>query len=473
MSEHEDRGRPEEEPQVPEEPRGRADGDARAPAGAEARADGEPEAPTGAEDRADGDARATAEEPARGTRQPAPGPSRSAQFVRDLLSGSWLVTVLAIFIALVLSGVLIAGADARVQDAAGYFFARPTDMLGAAWDAVSASYTALFRGSIFDYQATSFARAIRPLTETMVFSVPLVFTGLGIALAFRAGMFNIGGQGQIIAGAIVGGYIGFGMNLPVVLHLILAVLGAALGGAIYGGIAGVLKARTGANEVIVTIMLNNIAVYLIAWLLTQPAFQQPDSNLPRSPYVEATALYPTLLGPPFRLHLGFLLMIAVTALVWWLVERSTFGFELRAVGANPEAARTAGVSVSKVIIVAMLVAGALSGLGGSAQVLGTEGLLTAGVAASYGFDAITVALLGRARAWGTLAAGLLFGALKAGGFLMQSTTQTPIDIILVMQSIIVLLIAAPPLVRAIFRLPAPRPGRRQRSVLEAQEVAAA
>lgn len=422
-----------------------------------------------------GDVVAQAEEsPASERRVPQqPAGGRSAQFAREILSGSWLVTLLAIFIALVLSGILIAGADARVQQSAPYFFNQPGDLLAAAWDAVVSSYNALFRGSIFDYRADTFARAIRPLTETMVFSVPLVFTGLGIAIAFRAGMFNIGGQGQIIAGAIAGGWVGFALTLPAGLHLLLAVLGAALGGAIYGGIAGVLKARTGANEVIVTIMLNNIAVYFIGWLLTQPAFQQSGSTLPRSPNVADTALYPQLLGPGFRLHIGFLLMVLVTAVVWWLVERSTFGFELRAVGANQEAARTAGVSVSKVVIVAMVIAGALSGLGGSAQVLGTEGLLTAGVAAGYGFDAITVALLGRARAWGTLAAGLLFGALKAGGFLMQSTTATPIDIILVMQSVIVLLIAAPPLVRAIFRLPAPAPSRRKQSVLVAKEVAEA
>jgi len=402
-----------------------------------------------------------------------PATSRTAQVVRDILSGSWLVTLLAIVVALALSAILIAAADARVQDAAGYFFARPGDLLSAAWDAVASAYNALFRGAIFDYRAETFTRAIRPLTETMVFAVPLVFTGLGIAVAFRAGMFNIGGQGQIIFGAILGGWVGFTLSLPVVLHVVLAVLGAMLGGAIYGGIAGVLKARTGANEVIVTIMLNNIAVYFIGWLLTQPAFQQTGSSLPRSPYVRDTALYPLLLGEGFRLHFGFILMIGVTAVVWWLVERSTFGFELRAVGANLEAARTAGVSVSKVIIIAMVVAGALAGLGGSAQVLGTEKLLTSGVAASYGFDAITVALLGRARPWGTLWAGLLFGALKAGGFLMQSTTETPIDIILVVQSIIVLLIAAPPLVRAIFRLPAPehRP-RRRSSALVAKEAAA-
>lgn len=422
-----------------------------------------------------GDVVAQAEEsPASEQRVPdEPAQTRTAQFVRDLLSGSWLVTVLALFIALVLSAFLIAGADVRVQQSASYFFSRPSDLLGAAWDVIASSYNALFRGAIFDYQAATFGRAIRPITETMVFSVPLVFTGLGIGVAFRAGMFNIGGQGQIIAGAIVGGYVGFGMNLPVVLHLLLAILAAALGGAIYAGIAGVLKARTGANEVIVTIMLNNIAVYFIGWVLTQPAFQQVGSSLPRSPYMYDTAMYPQLLGSGFRLHLGFLLMVGLVAVVWWLVERSTFGFELRAVGANPAAARTAGISVSKVTILAMVIAGALSGLGGSAQALGTEGLLTAGIAASYGFDAITVALLGRAKAWGTLAAGLLFGALKAGGFLMQSTTATPIDIILVMQSVIVLLIAAPPLVRAIFRLPAPAPSRRKRSVLVAQEVSKA
>ena len=419
-----------------------------------------------------GDVLAQAEEspPAREQAEHQP-PSRRSQFAREILSGSWLVTLLAIVIALVLSAILIAAADARVQASAGYFFSRPGDLLSAAWDAIASAYNALFRGAIFDYRAETFTRAIRPLTETLVFSVPLVFTGLGIAVAFRAGMFNIGGQGQIILGAIAGGWVGFALDLPIVLHIILAVVAAMLGGAIYAGIAGVLKARTGANEVIVTIMLNNIAVYFIGWLLTQPAFQQGGSALPRSPYVRDTSLYGLILGEGFRLHLGFIVMIAVTALVWWLVERSTFGFELRAVGANIDAARTAGVSVNKVIILAMLIAGALSGLGGSAQVFGTEQVLTAGIAASYGFDAITVALLGRSRPWGTLAAGLLFGALKAGGFLMQSTTDTPIDIILVVQSIIVLLIAAPPLVRAIFRLPAPDRTRR-RSALVAKEAAA-
>ncbi|WP_448074055.1 ABC transporter permease [Georgenia yuyongxinii] len=412
-------------------------------------------------------------EPAGERRPTAPAGTRTSRFFRDLLSGSWLVSLLAIVVALVIGGVLIALADPRAQEAAGYVFARPSDFFGAAWDAVYSSYVAMFRGSIFDFRAETFTRAIRPLTETLVFSVPLILAGLGVAVGFRAGLFNIGGQGQIILGGIFGAFIGFTFDLPPVLHVTLAATGAALGGAIWAGIAGVLKARTGANEVIVTIMLNSIAVYLIAYLLTTQAFRLPGSPFPKSPDVPTdSGTFPLLLGPGFRLHAGFLLAIAATVFVWWLLERSTLGFELRAAGANPSAARTAGISVPRVTVLTMVIAGALSGLAGSAQVLGTEKALTAGVAASYGFDAITVALLGRSRPLGTFLSGLLFGALKAGGFLMQSTTATPIDIILVVQSIIVLLIAAPPLVRAIFRLPAPG-ARRRRAVTPAVKEAAA
>jgi simple sugar transport system permease protein len=335
-----------------------------------------------------------------------------------------------------------------------YVFARPSDLLGAAWTAVSEAYSALFQGAIFDFQATTFERAIRPITETMTVSVPLIFAGLGLGVGFRAGLFNIGAQGQIIVGAIFAGYVGFAMDLPPVVHVVVAVLAAVIGGGLWAGIAGVLKARTGAHEVIVTIMLNNIAVYLIAYLLTTSAFQRGDSNNPISPPLKSTALFPLLLGPGFRLHLGFVLAIAAAFGVWWLMNRSTIGFQFRAVGSNPSAARVAGISVNANYVWVMVVAGALAGLGGAAQVLGTEKVLTAGVAASFGFDAITVALLGRSKPLGTVLAGLLFGALRAGGFAMQARTGTPIDIVLVVQSLIVLFIAAPPLIRAVFRLPA-------------------
>ncbi len=416
-------------------------------------------------------------EPADATGPGAGGPpgTRTESFLRDLLSGSWLVTLLAIVIAMALGGVLIALADPRVQETATYIFARPTDFVGAVWESVYSAYRAMFQGAIYNFEADSFARTVRPITETMVFSVPLIFAGLGIAIAFRAGLLNIGAQGQIIAGGIIGGYIGFTFDLPPALHLVLAVLGCALGGAIWGGIAGILKARTGANGGMVTIMLNNIGLYLVGYLLTTDAFQRGGSNNPISPPIPADAVYPLLLGwlpngDVFRLHAGFLLALAAAAFVWWLMERSTIGFQFRAVGANAHAARTAGMSVGSAYFLVMVIAGALSGLGGSAQVLGTEQVLTTGVAASYGFDAITVALLGRSKPLGTVLAGLLFGGLKSGGFYMQALTGTPIDIVLVVQSLIVLLIAAPPLVRAVFRLPTPG-APRPRTATPAKEAA--
>ncbi len=375
--------------------------------------------------------------------------------LREMLESSWLVSLLAIVAALVIGGVLIAAADPEVQEAATYFFARPTDTLQAIWDAVFGAYIALFQGSVVNVAAPDLERALRPLTETMTVSVPLILAGLGLGIGFRAGLFNIGAQGQIILGGIFAGFIGFTFDLPPGLHLVLAVLGAALGGAIWASIAGVLKARTGAHEVIVTIMLNNIAVYLVAYLLTTPAFQREGSSNPISPPIPGSATFPLLLGEGFRLHLGFVLALLAAVGVWWLMERSTLGFRFRAVGENPHAARTAGMSVAWATVWVMALAGGLAGLAGSAQVLGTEKVLTAGVAASFGFDAITVALLGRSRPLGTVLAGLLFGALRAGGFAMQARTGTPIDIVLVVQSLIVLFIAAPPLVRAIFRLPTP------------------
>ncbi|MFD6030747.1 ABC transporter permease [Cellulosimicrobium funkei] len=375
--------------------------------------------------------------------------------LREMLESSWLVSLLAIVAALILGGVLIAAADPAVQEAASYFFARPSDFFQAVWDAVFGAYAALFQGAVLNVDAPDVSRALRPLTETMTVATPLILAGLGLGIGFRAGLFNIGAQGQIILGGIFAGFVGWTFALPPGLHLLLAVLGAALGGALWASIAGVLKARTGAHEVIVTIMLNNIAIYLVAYLLTTKPFQAPGSSNPISPRIPGNAQFPLLLGEGFRLHAGFVLALLVAVGVWWLMERSTLGFRFRAVGENPHAARTAGMSVPWTTVWVMAIAGALAGLAGSAQVLGTEHVLTAGVAASFGFDAITVALLGRSRPLGTVLAGLLFGALRAGGFVMQARTGTPIDIVLVVQSLIVLFIAAPPLVRAIFRLPTP------------------
>ncbi len=368
-------------------------------------------------------------------------------YLQRVLDSSWLLIVLAILMALIASSVLIAAANPRVQASAGYFFSRPSDMLGAAWDAIYSAYSALFRGAVYDYRATGL-RQIRPITETMTASAPLIFAGLGLAIGFRSGLFNIGAQGQVLMGGAAATFVGITYALPAGLHLVLACLAAIVVGGLWAGIAGFLKARTGANEVIVTIMLNSISFYLVSYLLTTTLLAQGGTR-PISPPVHSTATFPLLLGPSFRLHWGFIVALLAALGVWWLMERSVLGFRFRAVGANQNAARTAGIRVNLVFVLVMLTAGALAGMGGAAQILGTDKTLQASSAGSIGFDAITVALLGRSKPLGTVMAALLFGALRAGSPLMQTSANTPIDIVLVIQASIVLLIAAPPLVRSL------------------------
>jgi general nucleoside transport system permease protein len=363
-----------------------------------------------------------------------------------------LVTALSFVLALLIGAVLIAVSDPDVAEAASYFFARPVDTLTAVWQSVSSAYLALFQGAVFDTSADTFQRGIRSLTESLTVAAPLIVAGLAVALPFKAGLFNIGAEGQIILGAIGAAYVGFAVPLPWAMHLLVAIAAAVILAGLWGGIVGVLKARTGAHEVIVTIMLNYVARFLLAYLLTTVAFQRPGRNDPISPIVDQSAQYPLLLGDWSRLHLGFLVALLAAAFVWWLLNRSVLGFQFRAVGANPSAARTAGISVERSYVLVMVIAGGLAGLAGSFQVLGTEKALSGGVSAGIGFDAITVALLGRGSPVGTVLAGILFGALRAGGVTMQTRTGTPIDIVLVVQSLIVLFVAAPPLVRAIFRL---------------------
>ncbi|HOA86108.1 MAG TPA: ABC transporter permease [Microbacteriaceae bacterium] len=384
----------------------------------------------------------------------APAP-RQNRLITELLRGNVVTTVLAIVLSMVIGGILIALTDEDVQRTAGYFFAQPMDMLRAVWDSVSGAYAALFRGAIFNYDAPSFVRAIKPLTDTLNFATPLIAAGLGVGLAFRVGLFNIGGRGQMLMGAAAAGFVAFSVDAPMFIHLPLTVLAGILGGLVWGGIVGLLKARTGAHEVILTIMLNFIALYFVSWLLSTPGLlMRPGGTQPISPATPPSAQFPKLFDAPLTVNWGFIVAIAATIFVWWLIERSALGFRMRAVGTNPFAARAAGVNVERVLIYAMAFAGALAGLAGVNQMAGT---ITSGfsshIDAGIGFDAITVALLGRSRAWGVFAAGILFGALKAGSFTMQISEGIPVDIVLVVQALIVLFIAAPPLVRAVFFLP--------------------
>ena len=383
--------------------------------------------------------------------------------LRRMLSGNGTVTLFAVLLSLLLSGLLVILTDEDVQEAAGYFLARPGDLLSAAWSAASGAFLALFRGAVLDYDASSAAGMLHPLTETLTVATPLIIVSLGVAIAFRTGLFNIGAQGQFIFGAMFATWFGVHLQLPPVVHLLLVLVMGVLGGALWGSVVGVLKALTGAHEVILTIMLNYVAANLLAYLLNTPVLRRPDTTNPVSDFLPSTAMFPRLLGEDFRLHAGFLLALLATAFAWWLLNLSTLGFRLRAVGANPAAARTAGISVNGAYVAAMAISGGLAGLAGMTHVSGTEGSLNGSVAGSFGFDAITVALLGRSRPVGVLFAGLLFGALRAGGVTMQTETGVPVDIVLVVQSVIVLLIAAPPLVRAIFRLPAPGAARARRT----------
>ena len=381
-------------------------------------------------------------------------PAGQAALLRQAASSPAVVGLLSVLTALILSSILILAADSEVRYTATYLFNRPGDFLHATASTLSEAYSSLLRGAIFDWRATTGVRMIRPITDTLTNATPLIIAGLGMAVAFRAGLFNIGGQGQMILGAITACYAGIAWNLPPVAHLLVAVIGAALGGLVWGGIAGVLKARTGANEVIVTIMLNSIAAHLLSQVLSLKAFNgEGETGNRKSLTVADTAQYPSLAGDSFRLHTGFLLALLVAVAVWWLMERSRLGFQLRATGLNADAARTAGMSVPWVTSLVMMISGALCGLAATAPVLGTQKSMDESVVGTIGFDAITVALLGRSRPVGTVLAGLLFGALRAGGTAMQAAPGTHIKIVLVLQSTIVLFIAAPPLIRAIFRLP--------------------
>ncbi|MFD2766877.1 ABC transporter permease [Micromonospora eburnea] len=402
------------------------------------------------------------------TKEPAaePRPSLGRLFLENLWAANTVtVTVLAVLLAMLVGAVLIIISDPDVLATYSYITARPSDALNSSWTVVSEAYANLFKGAVFDPDATGFTAAMSPISETLTYTAPLVFTGLAVALAFRGGLFNIGAQGQATVGVVLAALAGFALPLPPGVHLLVALLAGAAGGALWGFIPGILKARTGAHEVINTIMLNYVAVYFLAWIIMQDGVHSPDRADAISKQVDASAQLPRLLGDNLRVHAGILLAVLATAFVAWLLNRSTLGFELRAVGANPDAARTAGISVTKTYVLVMVIAGVLAGLGGSNMVLGsTADALTPQVIAQIGFDGILVALLGRVKPWGVLMAALLFGALQAGGNRMQSYSGISLELVTVLQALIVIFIAAPALVKAIFQLRAARAARLQTSL---------
>ena len=323
-------------------------------------------------------------------------------------------------------------------------------LTGSSFGDAMEAYKALLQGSV---------GSLRALSETLTAATPLILSGLSVALAFRAGLFNIGAEGQALIGGMFAVWVGFSITgLPIYVHLPLAVLAGIVGGAIYGFIPGILKAKTGAHEVITTIMLNYIALRLVDYFLKTSIFQREGRNDPVSKNVESTAELPAFLSsvdPALRVHAGLFIALAAAFFVYWLLFRTTIGFEFRAVGANPSAARYAGISVTRVYVLVMMIAGALAGTAGAGQVLGVLGRATPGFTADLGFDGIAVALLGRSNPWGVVAAAVLFGGLRAGGQQMQVSADVGIDLIAVIQGLIIMFVAAPALIAAIYRLKTP------------------
>lgn len=352
-----------------------------------------------------------------------------------------LLPTLALITALIVGALIIAFSDV---DNVPLLFSEPGTALGNMAEEVATSYRALFRGAV---------GSINAISETLFATTPLLIAGLGIALGFRAGLFNIGAQGQMFIGGIAATYVGIYWVSPAIIHIPLTLLAGLLGGMIWGGLAGLLKARTGAHEVITTIMGNFIALYFAQWVLKTEVLQDPGRNNPQSAALADSAQLPRLFGSEYRVTIGFLVAVGLVFFLQWLLFRSSLGFEFRAVGSNPEAGSYAGMKVAVLVTVAMGLAGAFAGIAGANQVMGLEPYkATPALPGTIGFDAITVALLGRSNPVGVLWAALLFGALVAGGREMQGAAQVPLDLVVVLQALIVIFVAAPGMIRAVYRI---------------------
>lgn len=374
-----------------------------------------------------------------------------------------VVTVLAIFSAFVVGAVVMIATSPQALAAWASFPSNPGGAVTTSWSLVVTAYSALLEGSLgnpgaYVHAFTSrtpgaFNTAFNPLSETLVAAAPLLLAGLSVSLAFKAGLFNIGGPSQVIAGAIVAGWVGMTMpGLPLLVHMPLAVLAGFAGGAGAGWIPGILRARTGANEVIVTIMLNYVALNLLVYLLGLPVFLPPGHANAISRPTLPSAQLPLLAGAGLRVNAGIVLAALAVVGVALLLRRTTLGFRIRMLGASQGAARAAGVSLPGTITVVFILAGGLCGLAGAVQILGVSNQLVPNYGVTIGFTAIIVALLGRARPGGVALAALLFGAFQAGGLQMQASTSVPIELVQVIEAVIVFFIAAPALIRAIYRI---------------------
>ncbi len=384
-------------------------------------------------------------------------------FFEELRRNSLTVTILAIVTGL-LAGGLIAAVTTEGVYAAFHISFFEGIKAGATvfWN----TYKALFTGSfgvpadiasaLRSGDSVAINKAFTPFFESLTQATPYIFAGLAVALGFRVGLFNIGAEGQIFVGALgtVWAATAF-KGLPGIIHVPFALLVGAACGGIWGMIPGWLKAKTGAHEVINTIMMNYVAFRLSEYLLTG-VLRDPNKSTPISAPIEKSAWLPRFFDDPNRFHAGFFIALLMAFLVYWLLFRTSWGFELRTVGSNPNAARYAGMSIVRSTVLTMFLSGALAGMAGANEVLGVNHNLAVAFSSGYGFDSIALALLGNSHPLGVVLASLLFGFLRNGAIQMQLTAGIPIDIISVLQALILAFIAAPAIIRTMYRLKEPK-----------------
>jgi len=363
-----------------------------------------------------------------------------------------LIPSLAVISGLIIGAIIIALSGANVLDAYGALF---KGSFGSLSELIAGIKSFSATGD-----QTDLLKSIYPFTESLVAATPYILAGLSVAIGFRCGLFNIGAEGQLLIGSLCSVFVGYSVKgLPAFIHLPLTLLAGAAGGAVWGMIPGYLKARFGAHEVVNTIMMNWIAFRLSDWLLSGP--MKSSGFRPVTPNVLATAELPRFFAAPLRFNWGFVLALVMAYVVYWFLFKTTLGFEIRSVGANPDAAKYAGMNIIKNFVFVMAIAGGLAGLAGATQVLGVDHWVGQGFSAGYGFDAIALALLGKSHPFGVVLAALLFGFLRSGATDMQSMAGIPIDIISIIQGLIIVFIAAPDIIRWFYRIRSANVGANQ------------